>query len=1477
MNQEESKKNEFRKRIQDLISEQQIDKDMLKGSSLEELLEDISVYHQELTYQNQELRRIQEELSDSRQHFVDLFENAPVGYVLFNEDSVIESANTSFAQLVGHTPRELKGQKITRFISPESQNNFFVHSMQLFRTGKSSSIQIDLMSQQKDKTVMVESNRLSKGGEFLVRSAVMDITNEKELQYNLNERIKELDCLFQISNLTNSKDISIDEFLDRATRIAKSSFQFPDSIGIQICVDEKIFSTEGFNDRNTRINEPILMDGRMVGYIAVSCVDKQNGSGKLLPEEADMLIAIAGQISLFLSKREAYNKLSMREQYYRTILHGLHEDIMVIDKDYVVTDVNESYLRKTGYDRQEVLGSKCFSVSHGVNQPCDSLGDVCELKNVFSTGKSCSYIHEHTLPNGDLAYVDIILSPLLNENGQVTHVIEAARDVSDLLKSQKAIKESEERYRSLFENSHAVMLIVEPKSGAIVDANPAAEVFYGWSRSQIKSMNIADINTLTPKEIEHEMSLAQSEQRNYFIFKHRQKNGLVRDVEVFSGPISFQDQTYLYSFIHDITDRKYYEQQVKEQKDFLETLMQTIPNPVFYKSNSGKYIGCNKAFEEFVGFSRDEIIGRTVHDISPKHLAKIYQSHDKQILETKVTQNYESVYTRLDGVQRSVMFDKAPLFDSEGNTMGVIGVITDITERKSAEQENLKNAERLRAIVRLFEHKVESTSELLDFALNEALTLTNSSLGLIYSHNQEQDEFTLCSWSQTNKQEASMSNLPKSFKIGEAGIWEPLISEHMELVVNNIKDYPNLLNNYAYLQRFISIPITVHGRIVAIVGVANKDDEYNETDLNQLKLLMTSVWGMVQRRSDSDKISRLSVAVEQSSASIVITDTKGIIEYVNPKFTKITGYSYQEAIGENPRVLNSGFHDNEFFQDMWDTILSGNDWKGQLVNRKKNGEVYWESASISPVVNSEGKIINFIAVKEDITELKKAEGALRESEMKLRQMIEQSPDGIMLTDENGRIVAWNKSIESISQIPAKKAMGITVWDMHDLLPLVDNRKLSLDFLQKVLTDLLRKGKSNQFAVNRIHEVKVVLPNSVNYLQLTVFAIPVERGNMLACFVRDITLQKMAELAVKEREERLQAIFDNSTQSFAIFSPSLKVQSFNHVAWERAMHLFETNFEVGKSIYEIYPNQLTRSMHEIAEKVLKGEATKSEVPVTDAFGNNFWFELNFSPVLDEDKNVNGIFFNSIDITQRKLAEESVVRSLEKEKELSELKSRFVSTVSHEFRTPLASIYSNSQLLQRYHSKWDEQKKNLSFNRIYESVNMMTGMLENVSLIGKEQTGRFTFRPETINLHEFAAQMVEESHLTLNAVDRVILIIDGDFSKVLLDQVLMRHILINILSNAIKYSPNSKPVEFKISKSKRFIEFYVHDFGVGIPQKDLDKVFDPFFRATNSEDFSGTGLGMTIVKQSVDTHGGTIDIKSTEGKGTEVKILIPFRPM
>lgn len=1479
MGQEESRKEEFRRRIQKVLQEKNIDQNLLSGSFIEELLEDVSVYQQELVSQNQEMRRIQEELYDSKQHYLDLFENAPVGYVLFDEDSVVESANNTFAKFTGLNTRELKGQKISRFIAPDSQNDFYIHIQQLLRTGTSGTVQLNLHSEGMARTVNVESNRLTKDGRFFIRCAVMDITREKVLQSDLAERVKELNSLFQISKLANAKDTPVDDYLRQVVSIAQSAFRFPHQLGVEACVDDLTISTKSFNPKEIRAREAIHIDSMPVGYIAVSCSDEQQCSSELLKEEIDLLATIAIQISLFLTKEDAHAKVMQKEQYYRTILHGLHEDIMIIDRNHVVTDVNNNYLNASGYSRDEVIGRKCFVVSHGLNQPCSEHGETCGLKKVFESGKPCNYMHEHIHTNGDYVFVDIMLSPIFDDNGEVTHVVEAARDVSELLKTQKEIRESEERYRSLFENSHAVMLIVDPKTGGLVDANPAAEKFYGWERAQMRGMNLAEINTLSPKEIEEEMLQAESGQRKHFVFKHRLKSGAVRDVEVFSGPISFHDHTYLYSIVHDVTDRKYYERQVKEQKDFLETLMQTIPNPVFYKSNSGKYIGCNKAFEEFVGFPRSKIIGRTVYDISPNHLAKIYQQHDKQLLKGKVTQSSESVYTRLDGVQRSVMFDKAPLFDTDGNTMGIIGVITDITERKKAEEEILKNAERLKAIVRIFEHKVKSTSELLNFALNEALYLTSSKLGFVYTFNNQSSEFTLTSWAQSRELGVDLSPPRKSFKISDTEFWSPVISERRQLVVNSDVEYSdiNIPADWNFLKRFVSIPVVEQDKLTALVCVANKEGLYSEADLNQLKLLMTSVWGMVQRRDDADKISRLSVAVEQSSASIVITDTKGAIEYVNPKFSEITGYSSQEALGQNPRILNSGFHNKNFFKSMWSTILSGNDWKGQLVNRKKNGDLYWESASISPVYSNDHKLINFIAVKEDITDLKRAEESLRESELKLRRMIEKSPDGIMLADENGQVVAWNGAIESVSQIPASVALGRTIWELHEMLPTIGSRNISVSKMRKTAMELINTGQSSDFATSRIHEVEVSLSDQSHYLQLSVFVIPVERGHMLACFVRDITSQKMAELAVKEREERLQAIFDNSIQSFVIFSPTFIVQAFNFIAWERAKHLFGTDFMVGKSIYDIYPGELTNNIRGVAESVLNGETIRLEVPITDSYGNRFWFELHFSPVLDEQKGVNGIFFNSIDITQRKLAEESMARSLEKEKELGELKSRFVSTVSHEFRTPLASIYSNSQLLQRYYEKWDEQKKNLSFKRIYESVNMMTGMLENVSLIGKEQTGRFIFRPETINLHDFAAQMVEESHLTLNAEDRVTLTIDEDFSNVLLDQALLRHILINILSNAIKYSPNSKHVEFSIRKAKRFIELCVKDFGVGIPQKELDKIFDPFYRATNSEDFSGTGLGMTIVKQSVDTHGGSIEVKSVEGQGTEVKVLLPHRTL
>ena len=149
---------------------------------------------------------------------------------------------------------------------------------------------------------------------------------------------------------------------------------------------------------------------------------------------------------------------------------------------------------------------------------------------------------------------------------------------------------------------------------------------------------------------------------------------------------------------------------------------------------------------------------------------------------------------------------------------------------------------------------------------------------------------------------------------------------------------------------------------------------------------------ITERKQAEDGLRKLSSAVEQSSSTVVITDTEGCIEYVNPKFTRITGYTREEAIGNNPRVLKSGKHSPELYRDLWQTITSGKEWHGELCNRRKSGELYWEMASISPIRDGKGRITHFVAVKDDLTERKRAEEALREAKLKAEEATKAKSD-----------------------------------------------------------------------------------------------------------------------------------------------------------------------------------------------------------------------------------------------------------------------------------------------------------------------------------------------------------------------------------------------------------------------------------------------------------------------------------------------------
>ena len=245
-----------------------------------------------------------------------------------------------------------------------------------------------------------------------------------------------------------------------------------------------------------------------------------------------------------------------------------------------------------------------------------------------------------------------------------------------------------------------------------------------------------------------------------------------------------------------------------------------------------------------------------------------------------------------------------------------------------------------------------------------------------------------------------------------------------------------------------------------------------------------------------------------------------------------------------------------------------------------------------------------------------------------------------------------------------------------------------------------------------------------------------------------------------------------------------------------------------------------------------------------------------------------------IREGKQVEYEMRVALQEEKELSELKSRFISMVSHEFRTPLTVIRTSIELLERYGHIATEEKKREYFQRIRAAVRNMSHLMEDVLTIGKAEAGKLELLPITINLEQFCHDLVEEIQLGVGPGHTICFSSQGECQQAYLDQKLLRSILTNLLSNAIKYSPSGGKIEFNLVCRYEIAHFEIRDYGIGIPYADQPHLFELFHRASNAANIRGTGLGLAIVKQGVDLHGGKITFTSQEGIGTTFHVHLPL---
>ncbi|MGE5457655.1 MAG: ATP-binding protein, partial [Methanococcaceae archaeon] len=314
----------------------------------------------------------------------------------------------------------------------------------------------------------------------------------------------------------------------------------------------------------------------------------------------------------------------------------------------------------------------------------------------------------------------------------------------------------------------------------------------------------------------------------------------------------------------------------------------------------------------------------------------------------------------------------------------------------------------------------------------------------------------------------------------------------------------------------------------------------------------------------------------------------------------------------------------------------------------------------------------------------------------------------------------------------------------------------------------------------------------------------------------------------------------------------------------------------REVYEIFPQEIALRDNENDQILLKtSQAQLIELNYTNKYGNQKDIIINKAIFPKSDGSIGGIVGVVIDITEQKRLETEIKKALDKEKELVELKSGFISTASHEFRTPLTSILASSDLLEMFGRSWKEEKYFEHIKKIHNGVQYMTELLDDVLTVSKAETGRLECNPVQINLYRLCCDILEHVKVRKTGGHELNFDFPNISFTVGLDEKLVKHILLNLLSNAVKYSPDGGKIDFCVDVKENKVIFIIRDEGIGIGEEDMKNLFEPFHRGSNIGNISGTGLGLSIVKKSVELHKGTISVKSSLGKGTEFVIAIPYK--
>jgi PAS domain S-box-containing protein len=1293
--------------------------------------------------------------------------------------------------------------------------------------------------------------------------------------------------------------------------------------------------------------------------------------------------------------------------------------LVVYDNNGKIVLASKSFLRYTSYSEDEIIGQKLdvfFKTENRtvVEQLANELGKEIELSlktksnNYADVSVTTSVISNYIKNENFYLILGRDLSERKHFENQLIQfkqgleekvkirTAELAKSNLDLhleIKERKnvenALRESEKRYRDLFENSPIGIYRTTP-DGKILLANPVIIKMLGYKDfAELKERNLE-------KEGYSEHSYSQAEFK-----KNIEINGSITGLESKwvkkDGSEIFvrenakcvyginRKPVYYEGTVEDITEKVKAIEALKESEEKFRSLSEQSPNMIFIFQNE-RIIYVNKKFSEVLGYT-EEFFTSAAFDwknlLSTESLNKV-NIVQEQIFNGEELSLNEYTFVKKDGQNIEVLVSTSNI-----NYMGsnaVLGILTDITYRIEAENALKESEERFRNLIE---------------NINEIFYISDSKGRTIY----------------VSPNIYNFTGYPVNEWIGEKAlkfVYKGDLKRVMHFYIeNNNKDTIDASIEFRSLKKDGSI-FWVEQMTRFVRDSNGKIFEYRNVTRD-----------ISVRKSAQEKIQLLAQAVKSTNDGISITDLDNNLIFVNDAFLKIHGYTENELIGKDINIVRSQNNPEHLLEEIRDATVKG-EWQGELINRKKNGTEFPISLSTSSVVDDKGTPYGLVGITRNISERKKFEKALRESEKRYRNLFNNSPLGIYRTTPDGKIILANPAI--------MKMLGYD--DLRELI--------RRDLEQEGYDENSLKRSDFKFAIEKYGEVKGIevkwlkKDGSTVILRESAKCVRDENNNVLYYdgTVEDITEQVNAIKALKESEEKFRTLSEKSPNVIFIVnrgriiymnerctevigynkeyftSPSfewknvLTAESYtnarakygenitkynpspgeftlinnegkevevlvsttpinyfgetvsmailtditerrntekqlqkyrNHLenlVAERTQKLDNVNkllkeeieklkiaeeniqnqlsfmsilldtipnpifirdaqklftgcnkaFEefhglkrenvTGKTIFETLPFEVARIEDKSDEELLKsGEAQSYESLAYDHKGivhDVLVYKGTFSKA---DGALGGVVGVMLDITDFKQLQKEILRSLNKEKELNELKSRFISVASHEFRTPLTTILAAADLLELYGKDWPGEKYYEYLRNIQNAVIYMNELINDVLTVNKSESDNIKFNPAETDLYDLLNGIFE--NIKLSAPENIKLIFEYQLKENIfeLDSKLVTQIITNLLSNAIKYSPNGGIVLFRVTKENGSLLLTISDEGIGIPKEDQKLLFEPFHRGQNVGAISGTGLGLSIVNKSTQIHHGTLSINSDLNKGTEVIISLP----